>query len=39
VAHNKLVLAIMEGDWSFIDDMWPLEIIQTCAQAIVDLYE
>jgi hypothetical protein len=39
VAHNKLVLAIMEGDWSFIDDMWSLEIIQTCAQAIVDLYE
>jgi hypothetical protein len=39
VVHNKLVLAIMEGDWAWIEELWSLQQVQTCAGALVDLYE
>jgi hypothetical protein len=39
VVHNKLVFALMEGDWSWIEDIWSLELVRDCATSLVELYD
>jgi hypothetical protein len=29
----------MEGDWSWIEDIWSLELVRDCATSLVELYD